>query len=115
MYNRLTLHHTTRVGHRFFKWTKFFVKKDVEKTKVFFWTNDFIEKNGFTEQMILLNDRSERKRMKSMEMNGNFKNEHNQIFLTIEKTRTKWVIQERWMNEMKKDERAHIYTTPHQL
>ena len=45
--------------------------------------------------MILLNDRSERKRMKSMEMNGNFKNEHNQIFLTIEKTRTKWVIQER--------------------
>ena len=36
-------------------------------------------------------------------MNNNLKNNRNQLFWTIEKTRTKWVVYERWTKEMTKE------------
>ena len=118
---------------------KSFVWTNLRKTIVLYWTDEFSERfwnNGrfllnerffrtnfkkrinerFHLTNVLLNERiywpnvqweNEQNRWK---MNDNFENEQDTFFWTIEKNRTKWVVQERCTNGMKKAGHAHLYS-----
>ena len=63
-----------------------------------FWNNEHV----FTERTTFVNNRTWENEQNWWKMNGDFNYEQNQFFVEWFKKRTKYVVHERWTNEMKK-------------
>ena len=112
---------TNKFSKRFWKNDRFFWEKILSNSFfiqiVYFLNNRFFkqtfektifftERTIFTEQTILPNDHSARKRKNIRKMNDNFENERNQYFFErLKSNRTKWVVHET-MNERNEKSRT---------